>query len=321
MELRTLRYFVYIAEARSFSNAAVYLRVAQPALSRQISKLEAEIGLPLFLRTGRRLELTEAGELLLTRAHALLRQAANTLDEVRAFGSDLTGTVNVGVSPATCEALTPIILRGCVARHPQIKLNFVEGFSALIFERLINQEITLCFLHNPPTHAAVEIQPLFTEAMYLVGPPPGTDGLPPAVSGMALDSLPMILPNPTHALRMLLEQGLKARGESLNVSVQTDGLVTTRALVASGLGYTILPYSVIAQQLLSQQISAVPISDLRIPWTLCLAYRNDQRTARPVRAILDIIGEEIGTLTGSQGGAPVPENIMPWPARPLSRPI
>ena len=68
MELRTLRYFVHVAEARSFSKASVFLRVAQPALSRHIRKLEDEIGMPLFVRAGHHLELTEAGSLLLNRA-------------------------------------------------------------------------------------------------------------------------------------------------------------------------------------------------------------------------------------------------------------
>jgi LysR family nitrogen assimilation transcriptional regulator len=68
MELRTLRYFVHVADARSFSKASVFLRVAQPALSRQIRKLEDEIGMPLFVRAGHHLELTEAGSLMLNRA-------------------------------------------------------------------------------------------------------------------------------------------------------------------------------------------------------------------------------------------------------------
>jgi LysR family transcriptional regulator, nitrogen assimilation regulatory protein len=296
MELRTLRYFVYIAEARSFSNAAVHLRVAQPALSRQIGKLEAEIGMPLFLRTGRHLELTEAGQLLLTRAQALLRQATNALDEVRTFGSDLSGTVTVGVSPAATEILAPLIFRECALRHPKMKVRFVEGFSRLIFEQLVNQELTLCLFHNPPEHKAVEIHPLVSETMYLVGPPARDGGLKAAKAGMDLQSLPMILPNRTHALRRLLEEALDA--QDLNIVVETDGIVTTRALVAAGVGYTILPYSAVHNQLMSGQVSSARLEDLRIPWTLSLACRTNQRSTRPVAAILDILNSQIDLLRG-----------------------
>src|SRR6267154_1681195 len=103
MDLRTLRYFVYVAEARSFSKASLQLRVAQPALSRQIRKLEDELGVELVLRTGRQLELTDAGLLLLQRAHSLMRQVAQTEDDVRAHGSRIRGTMTLGGSPATCE--------------------------------------------------------------------------------------------------------------------------------------------------------------------------------------------------------------------------
>ena len=115
MDLRALRYFVHVAEARSFSKAAVQLRIAQPALSRQIRKLEDEVGLALILRTRRQLELTDAGLLLLQRAHSLLRQAAQTADDVRAHGSRVQGTLTLGVSPTICEALVPRIVRECAA--------------------------------------------------------------------------------------------------------------------------------------------------------------------------------------------------------------
>lgn len=299
MELRTLRYFVCIAEARSFSNASVHLRVAQPALSRQISKLEAEIGVPLFLRTGRRLELTEAGERLLTRAYALLLQVSNTLDEVRTFGSDLSGTINVGVSPATTEILSPLILRECAAQHPNIKIRFVEGFSGLIFDQLLNQELTLCLLHNPPAHKAVEIHPLLVEEMHLVGPPNNHKGLHPAKRGMQLETLPMILPNRTHSLRRMLEEALHGP-HRLKVRVETDGVITTRALVATGLGYTILPYSAVYNQLQAGQLSSVHLTDLNISWTLSLACRSDQRSTRLVQAILGIINSQMDVIKGDR---------------------
>src|ERR1035437_2953674 len=157
MELRTLRYFIYVAEARSFSKASVHLRIAQPALSRQIRKLEDEVGVPLILRTGRQLELTEAGALLLTRAAMLLRQKSQTIEDVRTFASNLGGLVTIGVSPATFEVLAPLIVRNCAVAYPNIRISFVEGFSGLIFNQLLNQELTLCVLHNSPQPPAINI--------------------------------------------------------------------------------------------------------------------------------------------------------------------
>jgi LysR family nitrogen assimilation transcriptional regulator len=175
-----------------------------------------------------------------------------------------------------------------------MKVSFIEGFSRLIFEQLVNQELTLCLFHNPPEHKAVEIHPLVEETMYLVGPPAANTGLKPAKPGMDLQSLPMILPNRTHALRRLLEEALDA--QDLHIAVETDGIVTTRALVAAGLGYTILPYSAVHNQLMTGQVSSVRLDGLRIPWTLSLACRSNQRSTRPVDAILDILTSHIDVI-------------------------
>jgi LysR family transcriptional regulator, nitrogen assimilation regulatory protein len=243
MDLRALRYFVHIAEARSFSRAAAQLRVAQPALSRQMQKLEGELGTVLLLRTRRQLELTDAGHLMLQRAHSLLRQIAQTADDVRAQGTRVQGTMTVGVSPAIGEGLVPKIFSECGDRHPDLRLNVVEGFSSFIFKRLIDQEITLCLMHNPPRHRGIEIEPLQTEAMCLIGPGAGAGRLPPAKAGMRLDEVRLILPNRTHNLRMLIERAIAADNGSLGETMEVDGYTTTKALILAGLGYTILPLS------------------------------------------------------------------------------
>jgi LysR family transcriptional regulator, nitrogen assimilation regulatory protein len=296
MDLRALRYFVYVAEARSFSKAAVQLRIAQPALSRQIRKLEDEVGLELVLRTRRQLELTDAGHLLLQRAHSLLRQAAQMADDVRAYGSRVQGTITLGVSPAISEALGPRIVGESAARHPGLRLNFVEGFSSFVFQRLINQELTMCLMHNPPRHRAIEVVPLLTEPMYLIGPGANAGALPPAQPGMRLDRLQLILPNRTHSLRMIIERALAARGGHLDVAIQVDGYTTTKTLVAAGLGYTILPYSAVQKEVEERQLTAVRLRQLALSWTLSVAYRKDQSTARAVLALRDIIASAVKTL-------------------------
>jgi LysR family transcriptional regulator, nitrogen assimilation regulatory protein len=296
MDLRALRYFVHVAEARSFSKAALQLRVAQPALSRQIRKLEDELGVELVLRTGRALELTEPGLLLLQRAHSLMRQVRQTADDVRAHGSHVRGTMTLGVSPATCSVLGPLIVRECANRFPELRLNFVEGFSGYIFNRLVAQELTLCLTHNPPRHQGIEIEALLTEPMYLVGPGAKSGGLPPVSPRMKLEQVPLVLPNTTHALRMLIERAVAQHGGRLNVAVQIDGYTTTKALVAAGLGYTVLPYSSVHQQVEDGQLSAVRLRKPDMVWTLSVAYRRDQRTALGVKAVRDVIAAAVGRL-------------------------
>jgi LysR family transcriptional regulator, nitrogen assimilation regulatory protein len=296
MDLKTLRYFVYVAEARSFSKAAVQLRIAQPALSRQIRKLEDEIGVPLVLRTRRQLELTDAGLLLLQRAHSLLRQVGQTADDVRAHGTRVQGTITIGVSPTISDSLVPHIVRASAERHPELRLNFVEGFSGFIFQRLINQELTLCLMHNPPRHRSIEIEPLMTEPLFLVGPGAAVKDLAPARKGMRLDKVRLILPNRTHSLRMLIERAMAERGAHLDVAIQVDGYTTTKALVASGLGYTVLPLSSVQKEIEEHQLTAAPLRKPALSWTVSVAYRKDQSAARAVSALREIIAASVKML-------------------------
>ena len=320
MELRHLRYFQAVAEELSFSKAARRLRIAQPALSRQIRKLEDEVGIPLILRTRRQLELTDAGLLLLQRAHSLLRQAAQTADDVRAYGSRIQGTVTLGISPTVCEVLGPRIVRDCAARHPELRLNFIEGVSGFIFQRLINQELTLCLMHNPPRHRGIEIEPLLSEPMYLIGPGPGTKALPPVNAGMMLDGLRLILPNRTHGLRMLVERAAAEHGTRLNVAIQVDGYVTTKALVVAGLGYTILPYSAARQEVEDGELSAVHLrKPVLSPWTLSAAYRKDHAPALTVTALRNVIASAVNELTAEGFWSEVGERRRPSNTRNRTR--
>jgi LysR family transcriptional regulator, nitrogen assimilation regulatory protein len=309
MDLRALRYFAHIAEARSFSKAAVQLRVAQPALSRQVKKLEDELGVELIERSGRQIALTEAGALLLQRTHSLMRQVSQAQDDVRSHGADLVGSATLGVSPATCEVLGPIITRECAKHYPKLQLNFIEGFSGFILDRLLKEELTLCLLHIPPKHRGITVEPLLSEPMYLVGPPDKVSAR--THLRHALESLPLILPNRTHSLRMAIDRALA--GRRINVACQVDGYTLTKALVAAGQGYTILPYSAVQQQVESGQLSAMPLRRPQITWTLCIAYRTDQRKTRTLNALRAIIRDGIARLVaeGAWRGEPHPQQPRP----------
>ena len=107
MDLRQIRYFIAVAEERSFTVAARRLNLSQPPLSQQIQSLEAALGAQLLYRTSRRVELTQAGEALLARARAIQQQIKLAEDEVRSIGAGLVGSLDIGA--------TGSILRGRLA--------------------------------------------------------------------------------------------------------------------------------------------------------------------------------------------------------------
>ncbi len=117
--------------------------------------------------------------------------------------------------------------------------------------------------------------------------------------GLPLDRLPLILPNRTHGLRMALERAMAEQRGKFDVAVQVDGYTTTKAFVAAGLGYTVLPLSSVRQEVERKQLSAIRLRKPKLTWTLSLAYRKDQRNARAVMALRDIIASQVKALAAN----------------------
>lgn len=122
MELRHLRYFVAVAEHLNFTKAATKMRVAQPALSRQIRDLEDELGVQLFERNPRAVRLTEPGEVFLTEARAVLQRAEEARQAARAFVSGQRGEIHLGYAPSPTVELLPRVLRLFQEEYPAVRV-------------------------------------------------------------------------------------------------------------------------------------------------------------------------------------------------------
>ena len=127
MELRSLRYFVMVAEERHFHRAAERLHIAQPPLSQQIKKLEQELHTPLFVRTTRSVELTDAGRVLLVEARRVLAAASRATSAVRHAASGELGTVRIGFVSSAALNLVPRILLAVQRRWQRLDLQLVEA--------------------------------------------------------------------------------------------------------------------------------------------------------------------------------------------------
>jgi DNA-binding transcriptional LysR family regulator len=136
MELRHLRYFVAIAEERNFTRAAERLWVAQPGLSAQIKRLEAELGIALFARHSRGVDLTDAGELFLERARAVLAAADDALAIGRDLQAGLVGSVRLGLADEAQALATPALLAAFGREHPDVELSVVASYSGALLRDL-----------------------------------------------------------------------------------------------------------------------------------------------------------------------------------------
>jgi LysR family transcriptional regulator, nitrogen assimilation regulatory protein len=290
ISLTALRYFISVAEERNFTKAANRLNIAQPALSRQIRKLEIVLGTPLFIRSARGAELTEAGEILRLRAYTIFNQIEQTVHDVMSQSDEPRGVVTVGMPPTPGELIAPLLLDYVRRNFPMIELRFKEGFSGTLQRMLTNNEIGVAVMHEAPSEQGFLVTQLLREHLWVIGKA-GTIDRPSYTLAEAV-ALPLILPSRPNFLRILIDTHAEANNLQLNVVQRSDGVWILKALVRYGLGYTILTYGGVLSERQHGTIDAVPITNPQVDWTLCTAIRQDQARKPASR----IVNEAIRTI-------------------------
>lgn len=154
MEFQQMRYVVAVAEERSFTRAAERCFVVQSALSHQIKALETELGLTLFARTSRRVDLTAAGEAFLSAARASLEAADRAVADAAAATGQVRGTLTIGVIPTVTALDLPAALGGYHRAHPAVRIRLQSGGSAEFITAIAEGSVDVALLGLPePTSA------------------------------------------------------------------------------------------------------------------------------------------------------------------------
>jgi LysR family nitrogen assimilation transcriptional regulator len=262
MELRQLRYFVGIAELGSFTKASVVLDIAQPALSRQIRELEAELGVPLLVRNGRGALLTDAGVKFLGRAKMILDDAERALQEARSLKGRPMGLVSIGMPPAIGSILSVETVMRVRSLYPEIQLQLTEGYSGHIQEWLLSGRLDLGVLYAPHRGSDASFDRVANEQLYLLGSPQMVrQHLGDAITldlEATLD-LPLILPTRPHAIRRLLDEAAAKKHKEYYCPIEVNAFLAVRDLVLKGQGFTVLPVSTMLSELEARRLQAVRI--------------------------------------------------------------
>jgi DNA-binding transcriptional LysR family regulator len=301
MDLKQLRSFREVAEAGSLSRAADRLRLAQPALSRQVKLLEEELGLPLFLRHGRGMQLTEAGRELLARVGGPMRQLEQAVAEVKALAEEVSGQVALGMMPTVAAVLAGPLARQVAARYPAISLRIVEAYTGYLTEWVQRGTLDASLLYGPAPHRYLRTLPLFVEELVLVGPPDhpllaGGD----ALAFAALRGQPLVLPSRTHGLRGVVEAAASRARIALNVAIEADSFAVLKDLVEAGLGLGVLPRAPFVREVGAGRLAVRPLRRPSPRRQVVLAEATDRTASRAGRAVLDLLAEQVA-LRGAAG--------------------
>jgi LysR family transcriptional activator of glutamate synthase operon len=245
MELRQLRYLVALADERHFTRAAAREHIAQPALSQQIRRLEAEVGLALVERTTRRVALTDAGELLVARARRILAEVDDAQAELGTLAGVKGGRLAVGALHTMGPVDLSLLLASFHRNHPDVELTVREQSSEELAEMLRDDVIDLAFLSVTERiqSRGLELRRLVTEELVAVLPTQhalaGREGV--TLSELATDAY--ISFRAGSRLRELLDSAAAAAGFEPRITLESNESRRIRSLVSSGLGVAILPRS------------------------------------------------------------------------------
>jgi LysR family transcriptional activator of glutamate synthase operon len=245
MELRQLRYLIAVADEQHFTRAAAREHVAQPALSQQIRRLEAELGLTLVQRTTRRVAMTEAGELLVARARRAIAELEAATAELQSLAGVQAGRLSIGALHTMGPVDLSLLLATFHRRYPGVELTVREQSSEELAGMLRDDEIDLAFLsvtERIQSHG-LTLHPLVREELVAILPPDHRLAGRRQVQLAELAQDAFISFREGARLRELLVTAAAAAGFAPRIAMESNESRRIRSLVSRGLGVALLPRS------------------------------------------------------------------------------
>lgn len=292
MNFRQLRYLIQVAETGSFSKAALQLNVAQPALSRQIKLLEEELGVPLFRRTGRGAEVTNAGRELVGRAIEIMQALLEAREAVATHRGLAEGEVRIGVLPLFGASIIPDLLLRCKKLYPYLKIHVEVGMSPAIHEWLISGRIDFGTIsYSDAVSQSVKTREIFATPMLLVrlAEDEESPGVPISLDEALRRSL--VLPTKSHGVRKLIDHAAE-RGElTPQPGIEVDSIEIIKGLLLSGVGSTILPRFPLGREIDAGLLASRPILGSLQDYRIALATSLERPLTPSATIVADLIAE------------------------------
>jgi LysR family nitrogen assimilation transcriptional regulator len=299
MDLKQLEYFRHVAELGSFTRAATFLSVVQPALSRQVRQLEAELGQNLFDRNGRGVVLTDAGARLLEHTRGILLQVGRARQELEEQRNGDSGHLVLGLPPSLGRSVTVPLVKAFARLLPNASLATVEGLSAYMLEWLTLGRVDCALVYDAPASPSVDLQPLLDDQLFLIAPRSAKPSRKArkSVTLAELGDYPLIIPSRPHSIRMSVENALAAVDVKIKVAHEIECIPAVIDLVRQGHGFGVLPLNAVKSTQWADQVLVKPILSPTLKTALSVAT-STQRPRTPlmrkaIEVIRDIVRQEI----------------------------
>lgn len=298
LDIRKLRYFMTVVELGSFTKAAALLRIAQPALTRQVQQLEEELGVELLRRQGRQFRLTNSGEALLLHARTIGRDFERLREDMQARKGQPKGRVIVGIPPTLATTLVSPLIDAVRLALPLITIKIVEGLTPVLTEWVRNSEADMAVLSLAASGdgykiAGVSIEVVTNEDMIVVEKtriPP----VPTFYKRAALSTKPIVA---SQLLTKIVCTQLGNNDFSFNVVTEVDSVQAIKTMVLRGEAATILPVSMFAAELRRGAVVGSAITSRGVRRTLVLAQPSFRQTTQAINSVHYVIKQLMQQLS------------------------
>ncbi|WAA08752.1 LysR family transcriptional regulator [Fervidibacillus albus] len=241
MELRQLRYFVEVAERQHMTEAAEHLHVAQSAISFQIGKLEAELGVKLFERVGRNVKLTQIGHIFLEHA----KKALDAIDQAKAKVDEYLdpehGTIRIGYLSSLANYVLPMIISSFKREYPNISFHLRQGSYANLIQSVKNGELNLSFIGPVPNDEQLTTHVLFTEHFFALVPDHHSLAEKDSIFLHELKNDDFVVFAKGYVFHKIVIDACQQAGFRPKISAEGEDMDAIKGLVSAGLGVSLIP--------------------------------------------------------------------------------
>ncbi len=289
MDIANLTAFVSVAESGSFSHASEQLFLTQPAISKRISALESELDVQLFDRIGRKVTLTEAGSALLTRARSILQQVEDSKRAIKNLSGHVSGKLSIGTSHHIGLHRLPPILRAFTHTHPEVELDlhFMDSEEACHAIEHGDLELGIVTLPLQPAKVLHTIQ-VWPDPLDIAVNQSHPLAKVNKITPKKLSEYPAILPTPGTYTRQIFEQTMRKHKLKLKVGLATNYLETIKMMVSVGLGWSVLPRS-----MLNKELKILNIEGIKLERRLGIVWHSGHTLSNAAKAMSSMLSANV----------------------------
>jgi DNA-binding transcriptional LysR family regulator len=300
MDVRQLEMFRAVAEEGSFTRAARRLNVSQSAVSRQLQLLEGELGGPLLHRSPKGITLTPEGGLLLRTANRVHRDIREALWEISETQKLKRGGLSIAGGMTACIYVLPKLLKRFRTLHKDVDLTVTSGSADSILALLRNHRVDLALLTLPIVGADLEVRPVLREELVVVTAPKHALARQHVIDARSLARYPLVLFEPGSNTRRVIDRFFLEQHIPMNVAMETESVEIIKAMVASGLGITLVPYASIAADMRSKRFGWARVRGMRLYRESGWIYLKSDHEPRPIAEVLRVFD----SMRAEFGGKP-----------------